>query len=117
MQRDLDSRQGRRPPPKREFRRYEHMLVPDRERLDCFMAGLLGMLNQLYYRAAVAFEIIPAWLCFLESSGLIDAEVRARTLRDLAGLADDLRRAFDNFGGDPSPRRACEEWRRGDGKK
>jgi len=117
MQRDLDSRQGRRRPPKREFRHYEHILVPDRERLDQFMAGLLGMLNQLYYRAAAAFEIVPAWLRFLELRGLIDAEVRAQTLSDLAGLADALRRAFDNFGRDPSLRRECEEWRRGDGKK
>ena len=117
MQRDLDSRQGRRLPRKREVRRYEHLLVPDRERLDHFMAGLLGMMNQLYYRAAAAFEIIPAWLRFLELRGLIDAEVRARTLSELAGLADHLRRAFDNFNEDPAPRQACAGWRRGEGKE
>lgn len=32
MQRDMDPRRGRRLPPKREFRRYGHILVPDRER-------------------------------------------------------------------------------------
>jgi hypothetical protein len=81
------------------------------------MAGLLGMMNQLYYRAAAVFEIIPAWLRFLELRGLIDAEMRARTLSDLAGLADHLCRAFDNFDGDRAPRQACAGWRRGEGKE
>jgi hypothetical protein len=117
MQRDPDSRHGRRPPPKREFRRYEHLLVPDRERLDHFMASLLGMMSQLYYRAAAAFEIIPAWLRFLELRRLIDAEMRAEALSGLAGLADDLRRAFDNCYGDPALRQACTGWRRDEGKK
>jgi hypothetical protein len=81
------------------------------------MAGLLGMMNQLYYHAAAAFEVIPAWLRFLESRGLIDAEMRARTLSDLAGLADHLRLAFDNFDGDPAPRQACAGLRRGEGKE
>jgi len=111
MQRDLDGRHGRRRPPEREFRRYEHLLVPDRERLDYFIASLLGMMSQLYYRAAAAFEIIPAWLRFLELRGLIDAEMRAEALSGLAGLADNLRRAFDHFIGDPAPRQACAGWR------
>ena len=81
------------------------------------MAGLLGVMNQLYYHAAAAFEVIRARLRFLESRGLIDAEMRARTLSDLAGLADPLRRAFDNFDGDPAPRQACAGWHCGEGKE
>ena len=81
------------------------------------MAGLLGMMNQLTYHAAAAFEVIPAWLRLLESRGLIDAEVRARTLRELAGLADQRRRALDNFDGDSAPHHACAGWRRGEGKE
>jgi len=64
----------------------------DCERLDQFLAGLLGMWNQLYYCASALFEIIPAWLLFLEGRRLIDAEVRAETLRSLAGLANSMRR-------------------------
>jgi hypothetical protein len=81
------------------------------------MAGLLGMMNQLYYHAAAAFEVIPAWLRFLELRGLIDAKVHARTLSELARLADHLRRAFDDFNGDSAPRQACAGWRRGEGKE
>lgn len=109
-QRDLDRRQKRRRPPKREFRRYEHVLIPDSERLDRFMSGLLGMMNQLYYRTAAFFEIIPAWLRFLESCGLIDAEARARAIGSLAGLAGTLDRILDKFRADPAPRQACERW-------
>lgn len=88
---------------------YEHMLVPDRERLDRFLAGLLDSLNPHHYRAAAVFEIIPPWLRFLEARGLIDAEARARALSDLADLADKLRGVFES--GDPAPRQACERWR------
>ena len=116
MQRDLDGQQGRRPPPKPKFRRYEHTLIPDPERLEHYLVGLLGMINQLYHRAAAFFEIIPAWLRFLETRRLIDAEVRARALGDLAYLADDLCNAFENYPDDPSPRRALEAWRAEAGK-
>jgi hypothetical protein len=102
---------GRCSPPKRRFGRYEHTLVPDPERLECFLVGLLDMMNQLYHRAAALFEIIPAWLRFLETRRLIDAEARARTLGDLARLADHLRRVFKNFTDDPGPLQALEGWR------
>jgi hypothetical protein len=108
-QRDIDRRLGRRTPPKREFRRYEHMLVPDRERLDRFLARLLDFLNPLHYHAAAVFEIIPSWLRFLEARGLIDAEARARAVSDLADLADNLPGILES--GDPAPRQACERWR------
>jgi len=111
MQRNLDRQQGRRPPPKPKFRRFEHKLVPDRERLDRFLAGLLGFLNQLYYRAAATFEIVPAWLRFLESRGLIAAAERASALRDLEGLAEALLKVFNNYTDDPTPRQALERWR------
>jgi hypothetical protein len=115
-QRDLDREQGHRPPPKPKFRRYEHSLIPDPERLEHYLVGLLDMMSQLHHRAAAFFEIIPAWLRFLETRRLIDAEVRVRALGDLAYLADDLRRAFENYLDDPSPGRALDAWRAEAGK-
>ena len=71
---------------------------------------MLDFLNPFHYRVAAAFEIVPAWLRFMESRGLIDADERARGIRDLAGMADDLRAAFDKFP-DPALPLALERWR------
>jgi hypothetical protein len=109
--RDIDRKKGRRSPPKRNHRQYENMLVPDPERLEHFLAGLLDMMNQLYHRASALFGIIPAWLRFLETRGLIDAEVRTQTLGRLAHLADSLRRIFDEYLDDPSLDLALNGWR------
>jgi SEC-C motif len=109
-QRDIERRKGRRLPPKRKYRRYENMLVPDRDRLDRFLAGLLDMMNQLYHRASVLFEIIPAWLRFIEMHGLIDAEARMQTLGGLVPLADHLRKIFSQYTDDPGPHQALHGW-------
>lgn len=111
MKRDLDRKQGRRCRPIRRFKTYEHLLVPDPERLEHYLAGLLGMMNQLFHRAGALFEIIPPWLRFLESRRLIDAETRVRALDDLSPQADELRRLYDTFTDDPFPRLALESWR------
>jgi hypothetical protein len=111
MQRDLDRRRGSRERPLRRFKSYGHVLVPDPERLEHYLAGLLDMMNQLYHRAAALFEIIPPWLRFLEACRLIDAGMRAEGLDELAPMADKLCRVFDDFSDDPTPRRALENWR------
>lgn len=111
MQRELDHQQGRRRQPIRKFKSYEHALVPDAERLEHYLAGLLGMTNQLYHRAAALFEIIPPWLRFLEARRLIDAEIRVQALAGLEPLADKLSRVLDGYADDPSPLRAIQGWR------
>jgi hypothetical protein len=110
MMREEERRRGRRSPPKQKYSGYENILVPDRERLDQYIAGLLGMLNQLYYRASALFEIIPAWLGFLEAKRLIDDEVRVRTINDLSPLARDLKQAFSRYADDPGPHQALDGW-------
>src|SRR5207247_8826693 len=42
LQRDLTRQRGRKLPPTPKFRKYAHQLVPDHERLDRFLGGLLG---------------------------------------------------------------------------
>jgi hypothetical protein len=111
MLQDVDSKKGRRAAPQRKYRRYEHMLVPDPERLEHFLADLLGMMNQLNHRASAFFEIIPAWLRFLEIQQLIDAETRAQSIGRLAHLADTLGGLFDKYIDDPGPRQAMHGWR------
>jgi hypothetical protein len=109
--RDIDRRKGRKLPPIRKYCRYENILLPDPERLDHYLAGLLDMINQLYHRASALFEIIPAWLRFLEMHRLIDAEARTQTLSHLAPLAGSLGRIFNKYIDDPGPCQALNGWR------
>jgi hypothetical protein len=99
-----------------KFANYEHKLCPDRERLDKFLGGLLGFMNFLFYPPAAMFGIVPAWLRFLETRGLIDAERRRRTLDGLERVSHDLLAAFRRYKDDPAPRQALERWRE-DAKK
>lgn len=101
----------RKVPPVKKFRAYQHTLIPDRERLDRFLAGLLQIFNLLYYRSGALFEIVPGWLRFLETRGLIDAAQRRQALAELTKLADDLRPAVAHYNSDPALRAALESWR------
>ncbi len=89
-----------------------HPLCPDRDTLDRYLAGLLSIFNSRPHRAAALFEALPAWLQFLVSCQLIDADQRDSTLRELADLADDLWKVVGSSCSDPAVRLAAESWRR-----
>lgn len=110
MQRELDRQQGHRRRPLRKFKSYEHLLVPDSQWLECYLAGLLDVMNQLYHRAGALLEIVPSWLRLLESHRLIDVEMRLHALSELQPLAEKLSRVLDTYLDDPGPRRALESW-------
>jgi hypothetical protein len=103
MQRDIDRKKGRRTKPVRKYRQYEHMLAPDPERLDRYLAGLLDMMNQLHHRASALFEFLPDWLRFPEVKQLIDAETRTQTMDRLARTAGSLSRILEIYTEDPAP--------------
>lgn len=111
MLRDLSRQRGQRTKPRRKFRPYENVLVPDSERLELYLAGLLGMMNQLHHRAAALFEIIPSWLRFLELRGLVDTATRVQTLNEMEPLAENLRRILASCPDVPAPLRALKGWR------
>jgi len=106
---EIDSRLGR-PSRKKQFRACEHVLVPDRERFEVFLARDFDFLSPVPYAAMAAFESIPAWLRFLESKGLIDEKLRIRSLGGFEGLADDLCRLLEESNDDPSLVQACKRW-------
>jgi hypothetical protein len=56
------------------------------------------------------FEIVPAWLRFLESRGLIDADQHARTLEELRPLHADLLRLMESDDEDPALFHALQTW-------
>jgi len=91
-------------------RRSHHPLCPDRGTLDRFLGELLHLFNPQYYKATTTLELVPAWLRFLESRHLIDAEQREQTLSELWGLDTEFLKVVENHS-DPALRRAMEDWR------
>jgi hypothetical protein len=94
------------PPP---FRPPEHPLCPDRPTLDMFIAKMFAPLTRHDYQAVLALEMVPPWLRFLESKGLIDAARRHKTLKELSRLKDDVLR-LTKMAKDPAMRRNLERW-------
>lgn len=95
---------------KRGFYRPENKLVPDRDRLDRYIARQLQIFNLKAYEEAALAQIIPSWLRFLESRGLIDAELRARSLRDLQQIPTDLLQLLKTNVPDPAIDEVLRPW-------
>ena len=110
-------REGLNREPLKKYKDYKNLLVPDRERFDHFLSGMFHMLGARPYKAAAVLELTPAWLRFLQSQGLIDEDLRKRTLRDLEPLADDLLKIYRRSHDDPALRDAMESWKWNAGKE
>ena len=105
---------GRKPSDKRKPKTSSarrSLLCPDRGTLDRFLVRFLSFFSFQRYPAAATFELVPAWLRFLESRGLIDAEQRTQTLSELRGLATDLRKVWEKHTADPALGLGIERWR------
>ena len=82
----LHPQQNRKPKP----RVPDHPLAPDRDTLDRYFADLLDFMNPQLYDVAATFELMPTWLRFLESRGLLEPTQRDKTLTELHRLHVDL---------------------------
>ena len=87
-----------------------HPLCPDRMTLDVFLGGLIQGLNAKYYAAAAVFQAMPAWLRFLESKRLIDADVRHKVANELLPLHDELSRCWQAYTDDGSLEKQQQVW-------
>jgi hypothetical protein len=101
---------GHKRGPIKKFQTSQHLLCPDRERLDQFLAKLLDFIAPQHHRAVATLELTPTWLRFLETQGLIDAQLRRDTLKQLQPLTDDLRTAVKNYASDPTLAAALLPW-------
>lgn len=101
---------GNRPKPRIKRRPPENILCPDRETLDRYLAGLMHFLNPQYYEVAATFEMVPAWLRFLEMRELIDHDLHRRTLLNLRELQEDVISLFESFREDPALVEAMRNW-------
>jgi hypothetical protein len=96
---------------KRRARKPVHPLCPDRSTLHRFLNQMLYFLNPQKYPATATLELTPAWLRFLESRQLIDAEQHAQTMQGLRGLDTELRKVWENYPEDPGLREGLDGWR------
>jgi hypothetical protein len=96
---------------RRKPRKPDHLLCPDRSTLDRFLADLLYFISPQHYKAAATLELVPAWLRFLESRQLVDAQQRARTMSELRGLDTELLKIWKQHSSDPALQRGLEGWR------
>jgi hypothetical protein len=87
-----------------------HPLCPERVTLEASLAEFVGPLAGLHHRAAALFDVVPAWLRFLESRRLLDAETRTRVVANLLPLQAQVLRLWESFGDDPTLARAAQQW-------
>ncbi|MCG3119581.1 MAG: hypothetical protein ALAOOOJD_02011 [bacterium] len=85
-------------------------LCPDRETLDHCLAGLFHLLSSRPYTAATMFELIPAWLRFLESYQLVSAALHEQTLQSLRKLTADLQGLVPKINSDPALQTVIKSW-------
>lgn len=76
--------------PKAKPIRIDHPLCPDRETLDRFFSSMLGFMAMKVYDVAATFDLMPAWLRFLETRGLIESSRRQSTLAEIGELQSTL---------------------------
>jgi hypothetical protein len=118
---ELDSQESRwqaTPRPRRQKRRSQpkrrhqprHLLCPDHAIFDRFLAGTMHVINPQWYKTAATFELIPAWLCFLEWRGLIDAEQHAQTHEALEPIRDAIGPLWEQYQEDLGLRQSLQAW-------
>jgi hypothetical protein len=79
-----------------------HPLCPDLDTFQRYLDRLLVSGNPQPYRAAATFELMPAWLRYLESANLIDAGQHQQTRQALAPLPSQMAPTWSNYQADPS---------------
>jgi hypothetical protein len=104
----LRPRKQRRPTPKR--RQPAHVLCPDYETFDRFLAQRMDFINPQWYKVAATSELVPAWLRFLESRGLLEAERHHMTRQELNTLGPSLRPIWERHTEDPNLQRGLSVW-------
>ncbi|HSN73569.1 MAG TPA: hypothetical protein VL334_00605 [Anaerolineae bacterium] len=104
------SRTGKKNKSKASASQSNSILLPDYATFDCYLIDLLNPVSPRPHRLAALFEMLPAWLRFLESRGLIDADQHAQSLSELGDLAASLVEFWHSYSSESAPRLAAERW-------
>ncbi len=79
-----------------------HPLCPERVTLDLFLGELLSFFCSQPHTVAAVFQAMPAWLRFLESRRLIDADLRRKVANELLPLHATLSEFWQMYRDDPT---------------
>ena len=80
----------------------EHPLCPNASTFEVFLGGLLESFEPHDLKAATTFELLPAWLDFLNSVGLLETEQKARALTAIYPLREHVIEALSVSFEDPA---------------
>lgn len=107
----VEAMMRRTPKPKPKPRVPDHLLCPDGVTLDRYFAELLHFMNPQHYDVAATFELLPTWLRFLESRGLIEPARRESTLAEIGHLQPTLLKLWeDGHRDDPTLAERLRHW-------
>ena len=87
-----------------------HPLCPERVTLEVFLAQMLGPFSMRVNVIAAVFQAMPAWLRFLESRRMIDADLRRKVASELSPLHTTLAPVLQKYRDDPNLARQQELW-------
>ncbi|MBF0384172.1 MAG: hypothetical protein HQL69_24435, partial [Magnetococcales bacterium] len=87
-----------------------HLLCPDRETLDRFLAKSLDSFNPQIYKAVACFELVPDWLQFLISRELLDEKTCEKVLSNLRPMIADIQKISSGYHVDPYLGQAIREF-------
>jgi hypothetical protein len=102
------SRRDKKRRPKAKGREPDHLLCPDPATLNRFLGPMTDRFYLQCYKVAATFELLPAWLRFLESRGLMDAAQHSETLQGMRLLTPSVRKLCDQHAEDPSLQHALQ---------
>lgn len=80
----------------------EHPLCPDASTFEIFLDGLLESFEAHDLKAATTFELLPAWLDFLNSVGLLEMKQKERALTAIYPLKEHVIEALGMSFEDPA---------------
>ena len=80
----------------------EHPLCPDASTFEIFLDGLLESFEAHDLKAATTFELLPAWLDFLNSVGLLETKQKERALTAIYPLREQVIEALGMSFEDPA---------------
>ncbi len=90
----------------------DHNLCPDRASLNVYFNDMFDSFTSKAHTMAATWELIPAWLRFLEIRGLITADQHQKTLADLQELQLQLSAFWNGYHDDPALAHNTRDWPR-----
>ncbi len=90
--------------------RHTRLLCPDQETMRLYLSELLLEDDELQYRVAALFVLLPKWMDFLVAQQLLDPAQRDQTLLELFELHEDLCVSLRRYTVDPHPSKSLIGW-------